>query len=240
MAQSFGNLHSGVMTRSQSLRGGRKVENMGEYSGGRDINDESDIERRVNYDVSYLENKSQSDSALNLCIDHEVRSHSNNTIDSGLRTENSKLKLKVSELNTQLNFVTSELETVRSEVVRLQLNFDSSSIELDNTRYALEFTKDELHESNRQLSNIKQELHNAQRKHHQYQTDITDAQNEIAELKGELRQLSRSHCDYSGNAGSSSMSHDNHLKYRQDTPYTYTDNRQDRYEYNHGNMSNQY
>ena len=96
MAQSFGNLHSGVMTRSQRLRGGRKVENMGQYSGGRNINDESDIERRVNYDVSYFQNKSQSDSALNLGIDHEVRSQTNNTIYSGLRTENPKLKLMVS------------------------------------------------------------------------------------------------------------------------------------------------
>ena len=136
--------------------------------------------------------------------------------------------------------MTFELETARSEVVKLQLKFDSSNTELDNTRYALEFTKDEMHESNRQLSSIKQELHNAQRKHHQYQIDITDAKNEIAELKGELRQLSRSHCDYSGNAYSSSTSDDNHLKYRQDTHYTYTDNRQDRYDYNHGNMSSQY
>lgn len=168
---------------------------MGEYSGTRNTNVESDIERRVNYDISYWQSKSQSDSALNLGIDHEVRSHSNNTIDSCLRTENSKLKLKVSELYTQLVFVTSELETARYEVVRLQLKFESSSTELDNTRYALEFTKGELHESNRQLCSIKQELNNAQRKHHQYQIDITDAQNEIAELKSELRQLSRSHCD---------------------------------------------
>ena len=201
MAQPFENQYfrSGVMTRSQSLRAGR--------GGHRTIDGQNNLSRfetlesdsrpmqlahvASQQDVSnlHVQNKCNSDSALNRCLNNEVRSHTTGNTYSELKVENNKLRVEVSELSTQLDFVTSDLDRARSELARMKVKYERVTNDLENSKYALEYTKEELTESHKQLSNMTQELEQVSTELDNTKYGLEYTTNELNESKRQLSNM---------------------------------------------------